>query len=91
MKKPFGIAMISWMVVSPARSDVSQGRTSVRMSLCNRTPRRMFAIVRKAMMTRPPTIIPCDHASSVKLAGVDGLAGPWSSVPPILSRLFEMG
>jgi hypothetical protein len=52
----------------------------------------MLAIVSMTMKIRPPTIIPCDHASRVKVAGVDGLAGPSSSdTLPILSKQFENG
>lgn len=50
-------------------------RTSTRMSLCRSTRRRMFAMVIIIMKTNVPTIIPCDHASSVKCAGSEGLAG----------------
>lgn len=52
----------------------------MRMSLCKSTRRRMFAIVSIIMKTNVPTIIPCDHASSVKCAGSDGLEGRGFSI-----------
>lgn len=55
-------------------------RTSMRMSLCKSTFRRMFAMVSIIMNTKVPTIMPCDHASSVKCAGSEGLAGRGFSI-----------
>ena len=52
----------------------------MRMSLCKSTFRRMLAMVSIIMNTNVPTIMPCDHASSVKCAGSEGFAGRGLSI-----------
>lgn len=79
MKKPLGTAMISCRRITgqPKGTLIDQTghRTSMRISLCRSTLRRMFAMVSMIMNTNVPTIMPCDHASSVKCAGSEGFAG----------------
>jgi hypothetical protein len=84
MKKPLGMAMISYRRIASQREerlvDRKCYRTSMRMSLCRSTFRRMFATVSMIMNTSVPTIMPCDHASSVKCAGSEGFAGRGFSI-----------
>jgi hypothetical protein len=84
MKKPLGMAMISCCRITSQRKEKSidqiEHRTSIRMSLCRSTFRRIFATVSIIMNTSVPTIMPCDHASSVKCAGSEGFAGRGFSI-----------
>lgn len=48
--------------------------TSIKISLCNMTPRRILAKVIPIMMIKAPIIQPCDQASRVSLAGLEGHA-----------------
>ena len=64
-----------WSARERRSIDQVKHRTSMRMSLCRSTFRRIFATVSIIMNTNVPTIMPCDHASSVKCAGSEGFAG----------------
>ena len=57
-------------------------RTSMRMSLCKSTPRRMFETVIPAMIMSAPTQNPCAHASNVSPGGVEGFAMPSPAMLP---------
>lgn len=63
------------------------GITSTRMSLCSNTPDRIFARVMLAMINRAPIMNPCDHASIVSCAGLDGLDSWAAVVSAILCHL----
>lgn len=58
--------------------ETSIRRTSIKTSLCRRTPERMLATVIAANITRDPTMKPWGHASSVTAAGEDGFGIPSS-------------
>jgi hypothetical protein len=52
--------------------------TSIKISLCSKTPRRMLEIVIPAMMISAPIMNPCDQASRIS---------PWGSVG-LLTKSF---
>lgn len=48
--------------------------TSINISLCSNTPRRILVKVTPIIMIKDPIIQPCDQASKVSFAGLEGHA-----------------
>jgi hypothetical protein len=48
--------------------------TSIKISLCSNTPRRILAKAIPIIMIKAPIIQPCDQASRVSFAGLEGHA-----------------
>lgn len=56
---------MSWIISYSIQRWRSPGLTSIKMSLCNKTPLRMFATVTAAIITNAPTRSPSAHASKM--------------------------
>lgn len=60
-----------WLYINVVATEML---TSIKISLCSNTPRRMLAKVIPIIIIKAPIIKPCDQASRVSFAGLAGQA-----------------
>lgn len=65
------IRFVRWLCINATSTEML---TSIKISLCSNTPRRILAKVIPIMMIKAPIIQPCDQASKVSFAGLEGHA-----------------